>query len=76
MTVAPAYQPHPLIPNGVCADCRHYPCCCQLAPIRREPCACGGWITAADGERQIIEAVSRHNATAIHVQWAERAGLR
>jgi len=71
-----AVHGYPLIPSGVCSGCHCFPCRCSMPVLRREPCQCGGWITAYSGERSVTEAVNRHNGTAIHERWAEAAGLR
>lgn len=67
---------HQLVAPTPCFDCGCFPCRCSLPTFRREPCLCGGWITAETGERSIDEGVRRHNLSTAHEHWAIREGWR
>jgi hypothetical protein len=41
---------------------------------RIEPCACGGYLVAAIRAEAIMRAVSKHQRTAIHLDWSARQG--
>jgi hypothetical protein len=44
----------------------------NFVPRRTLPCACGGWISAIDGDgRSIVAAVRAHQASPIHRVWRE-----
>lgn len=46
----------------------------DFRPRRIEACACGGWISAIDGDgRSIVSAVRAHQATEDHLEWREEA---
>jgi hypothetical protein len=74
--LAPVRQ---LVRSAVCAGCDTYPCACRLdRSARSEACLCGGQIRVYDRSdpAAVMVAVTVHNSSTDHAQWAIAAGWR